>query len=631
MRSRRRAISHALAVALTFGSLVSTAPVGAAAGALDPGFGTSGIVQTDVTDGDVAADLVVQPDGKAITVGADGAVLLRHRTDGSLDPTFGVGGVVRSSNQAAFSDGLLQPDGKIVIVGIDGMRDDAAIFRYLPNGAPDPSFGSGGEVRTDFGAVDRANAVALQTDGRLVVAGTSGGAVALARYLPGGTLDPTFGVGGRTTTTFEPAGTPVDATSIATLSTGGFAVGGRALPLDGPLTMLLARYTPAGTLDPTYGQGGRVAPAEQRLSNVTSLLVQAGDRVVVAGARSVGGTQVQAIGRYLPGGSVDPTFGAGGSTETPLGGFSSAVDLTADAAGRLLTAARVMWSDTFDQLTVSRFSADGVTDAGFGCAGSTQVELAAALGGIGAGIGVAPDGRILVNGTAYTDATPGTFGRPDFVLVRLLADGPNDGGYWITRADGGVSAFGDAGACGSLRGLPTGGAVVDHAARPSRDGYWIAFGDGSVATRGDAPNLGSARGLPLNRPVLGMAATPSGAGYWLVAGDGGIFSFGDARFFGSTGGTRLNQPVVGMASTPTGNGYWLVARDGGIFAFGDARFFGSTGSIALNRPIVGMTTTASGTGYWLGGADGGIFAFGAAPFLGSTGGQPFTSRAVAVT
>jgi len=670
-----------VAVAVLFGSGPGGV-AGASAGSVDRGFGVGGAVQTDLSRthlsrADGGFDLLVQPDGKTITTGfadQDG-VLLRHRVDGTLDPAFGVGGVVRTSPQSAYLDGgVLQDDGRIVVVGSDDGLDDVVVFRYLPSGAPDPTFGTGGAVSTDFGDVDQAYGVALQPDGRIVVGGRSGEAAAVARYLPNGTLDPTFGTGGRTTTGFGPPGTGPEVHALGVLSTGAIVVGGRALRDTGAPSMLLARYTAAGVLDGTFGVGGRVATADERLTGISSLVVQPGDRVVVAGVTGPGLSPAQGLARYRADGSPDPTFGTAGSTSTPLGVASTAEDIAVDGTGRLVTVGSVRDQDIetegFVFASVSRFSSEGVPDATFGCRGSTQVELNAAGGGRATGVAVAPDGRILVGGSAFVGSdTDGS----DLLLARVLAGGASAGGYWVSRADGGTSPFGAAGGCGSLRGLPLAEPVVGHAARPSGDGYWFAAADGGVLTRGDAPFLGSAAalrlsrpivgmartpsgdgywlvasdggifsygdagyfgstgGLRLNRPVVGMAASPTGRGYWLVASDGGIFAFGDARFVGSTGGVRLNQPVVGMAAAPTGNGYWLAARDGGIFAFGGAGFHGSTGGIRLDRPVIGMTRTASGNGYWLAGADGGVFTFGDAAFLGSTGGQPFTSGAVAIT
>ena len=170
---------------------------------------------------------------------------------------------------------------------------------------------------------------------------------------------------------------------------------------------------------------------------------------------------------------------------------------------------------------------------------------------------------------------------------------------------------------GSLLGAPLNKPIVGMAATPDQGGYWLLGADGGVFSFGDAQFYGSTGNLTLNKPVVGMAPTPDGKGYWFVAADGGVFNYGDAQFYGSTGNRILNKPVVGMAATPDGKGYWLVASDGGIFAFGDAGFYGSTGSLVLNQPVVAMAATAAGNGYWLAAADGGIFSFGTTTFFGS--------------
>ncbi|HYT38272.1 MAG TPA: hypothetical protein VEN99_02110, partial [Acidimicrobiia bacterium] len=155
---------------------------------------------------------------------------------------------------------------------------------------------------------------------------------------------------------------------------------------------------------------------------------------------------------------------------------------------------------------------------------------------------------------------------------------------------------------------------------PTGAGYWLATSGGGIFAFGDAAAYGSMAGTPLNKPVVGLAATPSGNGYWMVASDGGIFSFGDARFLGSTGGIKLNRPIVALAGTPSGAGYWMVASDGGIFAFGDAAFFGSAGSMNLTQPIVAMQALPGGDGYWMTDTRGRVFGFGAAVAAGDAAG-----------
>jgi uncharacterized delta-60 repeat protein len=175
-----------------------------APGDLDPSFGVGGKVTTDFGAQEVAEDLVLQPDGKLV---AAGSALARYRPDGRLDPSFGVGGKVTTDFGASAL--VRQPDGKLVVAGTTTVTGfpDFALARYLPDGTLDASFGVGGTVITDFGGGEFGRALVLQPDGKLVVAGLCQGCdgdidFILARYLADGSLDAMFGVGGKVTTDF---------------------------------------------------------------------------------------------------------------------------------------------------------------------------------------------------------------------------------------------------------------------------------------------------------------------------------------------------------------------------------------------------------------------------------------------
>jgi hypothetical protein len=249
-----------------------------------------------------------------------------------------------------------------------------------------------------------------------------------------------------------------------------------------------------------------------------------------------------------------------------------------------------------------------------------------------------PSGTSSVTAT-YVDAAGGyasatsapfsiTVGPTLYPAVGIVGTS-HGGGYWIVRADGAVSAFGDAVDYGSMYGQALNKPIVGMAATPDDGGYWLVASDGGIFSFGDAQFYGSTGSITLNQPIVGMTATPDGKGYEFVAADGGVFSYGDAHFDGSMGGQALNKPVVGMAIDRTTGGYWLVASDGGIFAF-DAPFLGSTGAITLNQPIVGMQAAPDGSGYRFVASDGGVFSYGL-PFEGSTGGitlrQPVSGMA----
>jgi uncharacterized delta-60 repeat protein len=184
-------------------------------GVLDPTFGEGGTVTTPLGRfNDAGAfDLVLLPDGKLLAAGRgdylpDGTMefaLARYQPDGSLDPTFGSGGVVTTNLDGYGATGAaVQPDGRIVVAGQVRLADHNAflVARYLPDGAVDRSFGIEGVVTTDFGVGAGAEDVAVGPDGSIVAAGGAGGRFAVARYRPNGRPDPTFGDGGTVTTGF---------------------------------------------------------------------------------------------------------------------------------------------------------------------------------------------------------------------------------------------------------------------------------------------------------------------------------------------------------------------------------------------------------------------------------------------
>jgi hypothetical protein len=251
--------------------------------------------------------------------------------------------------------------------------------------------------------------------------------------------------------------------------------------------------------------------------------------------------------------------------------------------------------------------------------------------------GPPPAGFDTVTASYVSTSGPATTASATFTLtvspstspVVGITATPDGQGYWVARADGAVSAFGDAVDLGSMYGKPLNAPIVGMAATADGQGYWLVASDGGIFTFGDAAFYGSAGNLHLNKPIVGMTATPDGRGYYFVASDGGVFSYGDGQFQGSMGGFRLNQPVVGMAVDAATGGYWLVAADGGVFSF-NAPFYGSTGNIVLNQPISGMEAASNGAGYRFVAADGGVFCFDQ-PFSGSAIGRtPSTNPIVGI-
>jgi uncharacterized delta-60 repeat protein len=305
-------------------------------GTLDPSFGNHGKVTTDIAGGagDTATALAVQADGKLVAAGltsgpaGQDVALVRYQPNGALDMSFGDHGRV-VTDFAGGADAahalVVQADGKLVVAGSAtvGGNQDFAVARYNRNGTPDLGFGTGGRATVDLaGDFDEARALVVQ-GGKLVTAGftftgdAATGDFALARFTAGGRPDATFGTGGRVTTDF--AGGFDDARALV-VQGGKLVAAGGATTGSGP-DFALARYDEHGSLDPTFGSGGKVttdfAPVFGDADEINALVVQQGKLVAAGSSFTGGGLRFDfAVARYRQNGDLDATFGTGGTTTT---------------------------------------------------------------------------------------------------------------------------------------------------------------------------------------------------------------------------------------------------------------------------------------------------------------------------
>ena len=309
---------------------------------LDPSFGDRGIVTTDFGQSyDWAYSLALQPDGRIVVGGVSdvggskGFALARYQPDGHLDRSFGHDGVVDERLPSLSTDvihGLaLQPDGRIVAAGVTfedrvtlQPQGDFMLSRYLPDGQVDPSFGVGGTVKTDFdgGSYDEPYALALQRDGRIVVAGYTTNApsreilfgadnLALARYLDNGLLDETFGHEGKTVVdagSLDEEFRAVALTADGKIVAAGFTNGERGGD------MLVARFTRNGILDQSFGlhQGYTATDFGSRSERLSGLVLQPDGRIVAGGQVALAEGADFAVVRYDSQGRLDSTFGRNG-------------------------------------------------------------------------------------------------------------------------------------------------------------------------------------------------------------------------------------------------------------------------------------------------------------------------------
>ena len=402
---------------------------------------------------------------------------LAQAAAGDLDATFGNGGKVKTdiNRSTDIANAVaVQADGKLVVVGEtyqnnDFSTEDFVVARYNSDGTLDSTFGSRGKVRTDFpGLAAVPSAVVIQTDGKIVVAGgafplfTFAGNFELVRYNSNGSLDTSFGNGGIVTTIFPEGSYAFD---VALQPDGKIIAAGTVFvdfnPGDQSDTdFALARYNTDGSLDTTFGNGGTVSTDFfGNEDDAFSVVIQADGKIVAVGSANANATYYDfAAVRYLSNGTIDTTFGVAGkvSTDFGVGGFDRAHSAALQADGSIVAAGFAISTSGISQnYAVARYTSSGVLDTTFGNGGKTQIDFGSCCQSAYAVL-VQTDGKIVIVGYANTESSDS-----DFLLARLNSTGSLD------------STFGTAGKVRTSFGNLNGGA---NGAALQTDGKIVAVG-----------------------------------------------------------------------------------------------------------------------------------------------------------
>jgi len=273
--------------------------------------------------------------------------LLRYNSDGSIDPTFGNGGTVTTNigpdDDQAYALAL-QSDGKVVAAGRKGIffypadqrKGNVALARYNPDGTLDPTFGNGGIVTNDFGQGLESYAIALmiQPDGKIVIAGESTYQFLVARYNSNGTLDTTFSGDGHALANFS---SNWDGATDAVLQPDGkIALVGWSIDDSPYYSFALARFNSDGSLDQTFGNGGKVLLQDQ--GGLDAVALQGDGKLIALGSGNFSNDPAFHLLRFNINGSLDSTFGNGGTVTTSFGQPSEGAALAVQADGKLLAA-----------------------------------------------------------------------------------------------------------------------------------------------------------------------------------------------------------------------------------------------------------------------------------------------------
>lgn len=436
-------------------------------GDLDGSFGGSGYLTNDFFGSNEQVYAVApMRDGRFVAVGkvvganahatgsSENMAIARYLPNGTLDSSFGSGGLVQidvdSASDEARAVRVMADNGVLVAGSLStSSHADFGVVKLRADGSLDTTFGETdigstrkGYVRLDIAGVnfhDNGYAMAVQKDGRIVVAGTTPvfhdgfnySQVALARFTADGQIDTTFGDGDGVVILDPFFGAAGDVLATIALDQAGnpgadgrIVVGGYTF---GRNCAFLARVAANGSVDTTFGSGGRVILADANTGGVRtgmSLLYSA--RIAADGkivALGQGGDRGMTVMRFSANGVLDSSFGNNGRSTIKISGpatYDTPAALALQGNGKLVAAGFTMSSATgspHEDFFVGRWLANGAIDTGFGDSGSKAVQVST-LDDTAYAVAVEPSGNILAGGSSLR---PGAT-QPDFALLRLIGD-----------------------------------------------------------------------------------------------------------------------------------------------------------------------------------------------------------------
>jgi uncharacterized delta-60 repeat protein len=350
-------------------------PAFATPGDLDPTFSGDGKVRVGISGG--VADVAIQPDGKVVAVGTGGGAfaILRLNRDGTPDHSFSGDGVAHISTgpgRTDFANAVAIRNGRIVVVGTS-VRDDGvnalAILRLNADGSLDHTFSGDGIQLLRVGSRSTGEDVAIQSDGKIVVVGTSDQEFLVMRRLSNGDPDHTFSGDGSDRTAFsedaEGRSVGIDPTN-GRIVIGGILINGSGFTHD----FAVAAYTKSGSLDPTFDGDGKMVRSTELAGGLSALSVLGTGRIVAVGVTNPGPQKGQMlVEKYTRSGAFDTSFG-GGDGIVPIGfttNGNARNDLASDVAvqqdGKIVVAGGS--NGQTDEFALARLNPGGTLDASF--------------------------------------------------------------------------------------------------------------------------------------------------------------------------------------------------------------------------------------------------------------------------
>ncbi len=371
-------------------------------GSLDGTFGTGGSLTTTLGDASAVRALALTADGRVVAAGAKrvatdfDVTVVRYAESGALDTTWGTAGIVAmpfGPGDDGIRTAVLAPDGKLVVAGYayNGMDFDILVARLLPDGKLDPSFGNGtGRVIYDRpGTSQFAYGIVVQPDGKIVVSGQGGPGTVVLRLNADGALDALFGTQGVTVISEG------DAFGVALRPDGKLTVAGAA-PARG---FFASRLTPSGAVDATFGQNGIVTTQFDADARGIAFALDPNGKLVVAGHvdfKTPPNFFDLAVARFDENGALDKTFDGDGKTTLNTSDVELFYTTALQSDGKVLVAGRASKANEASSFAVFRLDASGALDTSFGVGGRANVDLGP--GSQASSLVVQPNGAILVSG-----------------------------------------------------------------------------------------------------------------------------------------------------------------------------------------------------------------------------------------
>ena len=415
-------------------SLVFVSVALAASGDLDTTFSSDGMTNTNFSANspDAVRAVAIQPNGRIVVVGYTGPsassdfAIARYNQNGTLDTSFSGDGMQTTSFDASDVAWAvaIQPDGKILVSGFAcaaAFSDcSVALARYLPNGSLDTTFSGDGKQTAKIGTnkTQSVGGLAIQTDGKIVVAGlvvlNDSIDFAVFRFNSNGSFDATFSGDGKLSFGFG-TGRSDTAADLALQSDGKIVLGGRSSDSGNTSTNLaIARITSTGALDSTFSGDGRqmVSFGSSTFANGNTIAIDGNGKIVIGGSKKAGAVSVFVLARLTPTGALDTTFNSTGKVIVNLPGPSDIAHKVLFDGTKIVLAGETRPASV--DFALLRFNANGSLDTSFSGDGIVTVNFGSTDLDQAWGLAMDSSGRYVLAGN--TDGP----GNSDFGVMRVM-------------------------------------------------------------------------------------------------------------------------------------------------------------------------------------------------------------------